>query len=172
MHYANAELAYLTAHARRARGTERQMLIPPVLRPMEGEARRQYAQDPDTRIIWNDRELTVTVQGRHERSVDLRSRRSRSTAIVGPSVRFATTVPSAPRSRPAPRPNSTSVSPFEDNMAPMVFTDLDDRIIATNDAFCSMIGRTRNELIGFDSKPFTYPDDVVSPIVPLTFPPR
>jgi len=57
-------------------------------------------------------------------------------------------------------------------MAPMVFTDLDDRIIATNDAFCSMIGRTRNELIGFDSKPFTYPMTWASPNRPLTFPPR
>src|ERR1017187_7408856 len=42
----------------------------------------------------------------------------------------------------------------------MVFTDLEDRIIAANDAFCAMMGRTRSELIGFDSKPFTYPDDV------------
>jgi diguanylate cyclase (GGDEF)-like protein/PAS domain S-box-containing protein len=42
----------------------------------------------------------------------------------------------------------------------MVFTDLQDCIIAANDAFCAMMGRNRNELIGFDSKPFTYPDDV------------
>jgi PAS domain S-box-containing protein len=29
---------------------------------------------------------------------------------------------------------------FEDNMEPMVFTDLDDCVIAANDAFCRMIG--------------------------------
>jgi diguanylate cyclase (GGDEF)-like protein/PAS domain S-box-containing protein len=49
---------------------------------------------------------------------------------------------------------------FEDNMAPMVFTDLQDRIIAANDAFCTMMGRSREQLIGFDSKHFTHPDDV------------
>ena len=48
---------------------------------------------------------------------------------------------------------------FEDNMAPMIFTDAEDRIIAANDAFCEMLGRTREELFNFDAKPFTYPDD-------------
>ncbi|HEY5121319.1 MAG TPA: PAS domain S-box protein, partial [Acidimicrobiales bacterium] len=49
---------------------------------------------------------------------------------------------------------------FENNMAPMIFTDLEDRVFMANDAFCSLIGRTRDELIGFDSVPFTLPDDV------------
>jgi len=49
---------------------------------------------------------------------------------------------------------------FEDNMAPMLFTDLDDRVIAANDAFCELIGYRRDEVLGRDSVPFTYPDDV------------
>jgi Amt family ammonium transporter len=49
---------------------------------------------------------------------------------------------------------------FEDNMAPMIFTDLNDRVIAANDAFLQMIGFDRDEVIGRDSKPFTYPEDV------------
>ncbi|HVA53264.1 MAG TPA: EAL domain-containing protein [Acidimicrobiales bacterium] len=49
---------------------------------------------------------------------------------------------------------------FEDNMAPMIFTDLNDRVIAANDAFCTMIGFTREEVLGQDSTPFTYPEDV------------
>jgi diguanylate cyclase (GGDEF)-like protein/PAS domain S-box-containing protein len=49
---------------------------------------------------------------------------------------------------------------FEDNMAPMSFTDLDDRLVAVNDAFCEMVGYDREELIGFDSKTFTYYEDV------------
>jgi diguanylate cyclase (GGDEF)-like protein/PAS domain S-box-containing protein len=49
---------------------------------------------------------------------------------------------------------------FEVNMAPMMFTDLEDRIIAVNDAFCQMIGWTRDELLGSDSVPFTYPEDL------------
>ena len=49
---------------------------------------------------------------------------------------------------------------FEENMAPMSFTDVDDHILAVNDAFCDMVGYSRDELIGHDSTPFTYPDDV------------
>jgi len=49
---------------------------------------------------------------------------------------------------------------FEDNMAPMIFSDLDDLVIAVNDAFCEMIGFTREELVGHDSTQFTHPDDI------------
>ncbi|MGH9019556.1 MAG: putative bifunctional diguanylate cyclase/phosphodiesterase, partial [Acidimicrobiales bacterium] len=49
---------------------------------------------------------------------------------------------------------------FEDNMAPMLFTDLHDRVFAANDAFCQMIGFSRDELLGQGSGPFTHPDDV------------
>ncbi len=49
---------------------------------------------------------------------------------------------------------------FEENMAPMSFTDADDHILAVNDAFCEMVGFTREELLGRDSTPFTYPDDI------------
>ena len=49
---------------------------------------------------------------------------------------------------------------FEENMAPMSFADADDHILAVNDAFCHMVGFSREELIGRDSTPFTYPDDV------------
>ncbi len=49
---------------------------------------------------------------------------------------------------------------FESNMAPMVFSDLDDLAISVNDAFCRMIGYSREELIGRDSRHFTYPADV------------
>lgn len=49
---------------------------------------------------------------------------------------------------------------FEDNMSPMVFSDLDDIMTAANDAFCKMVGYSREELIGKDSKHFTYPEDI------------
>ena len=49
---------------------------------------------------------------------------------------------------------------FEDNMAPMSFADIEDRIITVNDAFCEMVGFSREELIGLDSKPFTYIEDI------------
>jgi diguanylate cyclase (GGDEF)-like protein/PAS domain S-box-containing protein len=49
---------------------------------------------------------------------------------------------------------------FESNMAPMVFSDLDDLVIAVNDAFCRMVGFSKEELVGHDSVQFTYPSDV------------
>jgi PAS domain S-box-containing protein len=49
---------------------------------------------------------------------------------------------------------------FEEIMAPMIWTNLDDLIIAANEAFCGMVGFSKEELIGRDSKPFTYPDDI------------
>ena len=49
---------------------------------------------------------------------------------------------------------------FENNMAGMVFTDFEDKILVVNDAFCLMVGRTREELLGHDSTPFTYPEDL------------
>ncbi len=49
---------------------------------------------------------------------------------------------------------------FDGNVAPMSVTDLNDCITAVNDAFCAMVGYSRDELLGRDSKLFTYPEDV------------
>lgn len=161
MHYVNAELALLTGYRREELvGQNVEILVPPVLRPLEGEVRRQYARDRDARIIWNDRELTVLCKDGSERSIDFAL--SPLTVdghhwTVG-SIRDNSAQRAAEQARIEAEQHFRLA--FEDNMAPMVFTDLQDCIIAANDAFCSMIGRTRSELIGFDSKPFTYPDDV------------
>jgi diguanylate cyclase (GGDEF)-like protein/PAS domain S-box-containing protein len=161
MQYVNAELAYLTGYTREELvGQNVQMLIPPELRPLEGEARRQYARDPDSRIIWSDRDLSVLQKDCFVRSVDF----AMSPLTFGGthwtvgSIRDNSAQRAAEQARIEAEQHFRLA--FEENMAPMVFTDLQDCIIAANDAFCTMMGRTRAELIGFDSKPFTYPDDV------------
>jgi diguanylate cyclase (GGDEF)-like protein/PAS domain S-box-containing protein len=49
---------------------------------------------------------------------------------------------------------------FEGNLAPMTVTNPDDQISAANAAFCDMVGFSKGELIGHDSKVFTFPDDI------------
>ncbi len=49
---------------------------------------------------------------------------------------------------------------FDISVAPIVFTDDHDKILAANDAFCDLLGRSRDELVGQDSTPFTYPLDL------------
>jgi diguanylate cyclase (GGDEF)-like protein/PAS domain S-box-containing protein len=161
MHYVNAELAYLTGYTHdELVGQNVQILIPPEFRSMEGEARREYARNPDSRIIWNDRNLSVLQKDGTERSVDfaLSPLILEGTRWAVGSIRDNSAQRSAEQARLEAEQHFRLA--FEDNMAPMVFTDLQDCIIAANDAFCAMMGRTRSELIGFDSKPFTYPDDV------------
>ncbi len=49
---------------------------------------------------------------------------------------------------------------FETAMSPMTFTDSEDRIVTANPAFCELLGRPLDELVGRDSAHFTYPLDV------------
>jgi len=49
---------------------------------------------------------------------------------------------------------------FENNMAPMLTSDLGNRLTSANEAFCEMVGRTKEELIGFTTDDYTFPDDL------------
>jgi diguanylate cyclase (GGDEF)-like protein/PAS domain S-box-containing protein len=49
---------------------------------------------------------------------------------------------------------------FEENMAPMLSADLDNIILSANDAFCEMVGRSAEEIVGRDTDWFTYHEDV------------
>jgi diguanylate cyclase (GGDEF)-like protein/PAS domain S-box-containing protein len=49
---------------------------------------------------------------------------------------------------------------FEDNMAPMLFTGLEDEVLAANDAFCRLLGRSREEILGEHFPPYTHPEDL------------
>ena len=49
---------------------------------------------------------------------------------------------------------------FETAMSPMTFTDSEDRIVAANPAFCDLLGRPIDELVGRDSRHFTYSADI------------
>jgi diguanylate cyclase (GGDEF)-like protein/PAS domain S-box-containing protein len=48
---------------------------------------------------------------------------------------------------------------FEQNMAGTILLDLEDKVLEVNDAFCQMVGRNRNEIVGKRSELFTHPED-------------
>jgi diguanylate cyclase (GGDEF)-like protein/PAS domain S-box-containing protein len=141
-------------------GQNVQLLVPPRLRDTENVARAQYARDPNTRLIWSDMDLSVLCKDGSEISVDF--------ALSTLSVDGKAWVVAAIRDNRAQRAVEMAHEEvelrfrvaFEDNMAPMMFTDLDDSTIAVNDAFCDMIGYSREEILGHDSKFFTYPEDI------------
>ena len=135
-------------------------VIPERHRPRHLVHQRAFLEDPVAREMGRDMDLTVLCRDGSERAVDiavsqlvLGARRWALVSMRDTSAQRATKFHRADeelRFRLA----------FENSMAPMIFTGLDDRIIAANDAFCDMLGRTRDEIIGFDSKHFTYPEDI------------
>jgi len=157
----NGVLAELTGYTHEELvGQNVQMLVPPRHRDTEYVARREYARDPNTRIIWSDMDLSVLCRDGSEISVDF--------ALSPISVEGRAWVVASIRDNRVQREAETAHIEaelrfrvaFEDNMAPMMFTDLADRSIAVNDAFCQMVGYSREELIGQDSKIFTFPEDI------------
>jgi Amt family ammonium transporter len=161
MHYVNTMLTAMTGYTReQLEGQDVQMLVPSRHRESEEVVRREHARDPNTRLIWSDRDLTVLRSDASELSVDF--------ALSPMSVKGKSWAVAQIRDNSARRASQHALAEaeehfriaFEDNMAPMLFLDLADEIIGANDAFCQMIGLSRAELIGRDSKHFTYPEDL------------
>src|ERR1039457_2266600 len=48
---------------------------------------------------------------------------------------------------------------FEQSMAGTILVDLEDRVLEVNDAFCQMVGRNRDEIVGKRPELFTPPED-------------
>jgi len=48
---------------------------------------------------------------------------------------------------------------FEHNMTGTIFIYLDGRILDANDAYCQIVGRDRDEIVGTSLERFTHPDD-------------
>jgi diguanylate cyclase (GGDEF)-like protein/PAS domain S-box-containing protein len=161
MHYVNTLLATMTGYTReQLEGQNVQMLVPSRHRDSEEVVRRQHASDPNTRLIWSDRDLTVLRSDGSELSVDFAlsplSLEGRAWAVA--QIRDNSERRTAEHALAEAEEHFRLA--FEDNMAPMLFLNLDDEIIAANDAFCSMIGLSRQELLGRNSQHFTYPEDL------------
>src|ERR1035438_9972282 len=55
---------------------------------------------------------------------------------------------------------------FENNMAGMILVDGEDRVLAVNDSFCQMVGRSREEIVDKGATPFTHPKKVHGRLAP------
>jgi len=161
VHYVNGLLATLLGYSREELiGQSVEIVVPHRLKEAALRARHNRAWIPTSNVIWNDPDLTILCKDGREIPVEI----SRSPLALdrGSWVVAAVRDVSAQREMERARADVElrfRVA-FENNMAPMTFADKDDLIISVNDAFCQMVGFTKEELIGCDSTPFTYPDDV------------
>ncbi len=159
-------------------GRDIEVLVPMVQEGINFDLREEFARSPSTDHIVRYRNLTVVCRDGAELSVDFacsqleldgrnwlvaafRDNPDQGAAQDARLVAEGHTVAVETAAAEALAQSEERFRlAFEGNMAPMVFSDRGGKFLAVNDAFCQMSGRTKEELIGNDSKHFTYPEDV------------
>jgi diguanylate cyclase (GGDEF)-like protein/PAS domain S-box-containing protein len=159
-------------------GRDIELLVPPVQESSNFDLRDELARSLSAEQKVRFRNLTVLCQSGAELSVDFTCSQiqldGRSWFVA--TFRDNSVLRAAEDARSVAEGHSAAIETnaakalaqseqrfrlaFEGNMAPMVFSDRDGKFLAVNDAFCQMSGCTKEELIGNDSKLFTYPEDV------------
>ena len=173
--YANEHLTVLTGYTHdELVGQAVEVLVPSRERDTHLVHRDEYARDPSAREMGRGLGLTILCHDGNELAVDIalspialdgkewvvamirddRARRASEQVHTEFELHALATAEALSESEQRFR------LAFENNVAGMVFADLEDKILAVNDAFCQMVGRTREELLGHDSTPFTYPEDL------------
>lgn len=161
MRHVNDLLSDLTGYSREELlGQNVEVLIPERHHNLELLARHEYEINPNTRLVWSDRDLSVLRKDGSELPIDfaMTPLNFAGHQWVMASIRDNSAQRLAEQARAGAEMQFRLA--FEDNMAPMLITDRNDTVVKVNDAFCTMVGRSRHELLGYDSKPFTHPEDV------------
>ena len=173
--YANERLTFLTGYTRdELVGQAIEMLVPTPQREAHVIYRGEYTQDPSARDMGSNLNLTLLCHDGNELAVEvaLSPLALDGNEWVVAMIRDARALRAAEQARTEFERHALAAAEalseseqrfrlaFENNIAGMVFADLEDKILAVNDAFCLMVGRTREELLGYDSTPFTYPEDL------------
>ncbi len=161
VHYVNGLLAEMLGYEpNELVGQSIEIVVPHRLKEAAKKARRDRAWIPTSNVIWNSPDLTILCRDGREIPVEI----SRSPLALNRGSWVVAGVRDVSAHRAMERARADAELrfrvAFENNMAPMTFADKDDLIISVNDAFCQMVGFTKEELVGCDSTPFTYPDDV------------
>ena len=158
-------------------GQSVEVLVPGLSRDRHGVDRPEYACSPVFRLVGDGHGLSmlrkdgqevrvvialspVTVDGTEWVVAVLHDEPSTKAFDEWPDERLNAQSSKEASSMPTADGEERFRLAFEDSMAPMIFTDLDDRVIAANEAFCDLIGFSKEELLGRDSKPFTFDGDV------------
>ncbi|HEV3267630.1 MAG TPA: EAL domain-containing protein [Acidimicrobiales bacterium] len=179
MFYVNSVLTTLSGYSTSELvGQNVTMLVPARLKDREIAARSKDGRDENGRLIATDQDLSMLCRDGSELPVDFTlspiTFKGHSWAVA--SVRDNSATQALERARRDAEARAVEIEglaalamakseqrfrlAFEDNMAPMVFTSEKGLLFAVNDAFCDIVGRTREELLGFDSKVFTFPEDI------------
>jgi len=173
--YANERLTFLTGYTRdELVGQAIEMLVPTPQREAHVVYRGEYTQDPSARDMGSNLNLTLLCHDGNELAVEvaLSPLALDGNEWVVAMIRDARALRAAEQALTEFERHALAAAEalseseqrfrlaFENNIAGMVFADLEDKILAVNEAFCLMVGRTREELLGHDSTPFTYPEDL------------
>ena len=173
--HANERLTVLTGYTRdELVGQAVEMLVPSPERDAHVAHRDEYSRDPKAREMGSGLDLTLLCHDGNELAVEvaLSPLALDGNEWVVAMIRDARALRAAEQALTEFERHALAAAEalseseqrfrlaFENNIAGMVFADLEDKILAVNDAFCLMVGRTREELLGYDSTPFTYPEDL------------
>ncbi len=135
-------------------------IVPPGARARHVDQRRRFVEGGRVRTMGRHLNLALLRRDGSELAVDI----ALAPIVLGGRPWTITLVRDDSAERTASRARDEIEQrfrlAFEENMAPMAFTDLDDRCLAVNDAFCAMVGRNREELLAGDSSVFTHPEDL------------
>ena len=159
--YANDQLATLTGYARKELvGRTIEFLVPTINQNEQPALRTRSVRHSHKHKNVVDLDLTLVCKNGSETAVHL----DRSPFVLDGETWHVVTIRDIYAQRAAELALAQSElrfhMAFDGNVAPMTVTNLEDRITAVNDSFCAMVGYSREELMGQDSKIFTYPEDV------------
>ena len=136
------------------------MLVPRRHGHDESPARGQYTGDAKTRLIWSDHDLAVLCREVSEQPVDFAL-----TPFTLNAEPWSIALIHLNNAQKAAEVDRREIEErfflaFEENRARTVITNFEDLVIAANDAFCDVVGFSKDGLFGRDSKPLAYPNDI------------